>query len=190
MKRQKITTKVCIIGDPKSGKSTFAECGPVVRNSYIYTQSLGLNIFYHGPFVVELEQIVNVNLILWELTLEQTNQSLRRSYMRGASVVFIVCDMGVTVPFSTVVADIEFARLCAPTADIYVVANKLDLNPTYDFSAMEKLAKKLNVILAKTTTSKNHGTEAVYLDAAKRIALQQSGGGKAAAQALHLTPNG
>lgn len=176
MKRQKISAKVCILGDAHSGKSTFANCGPIVRDSYIYTKSMGLNIYYHGPFVVKTYQPVNVNLLLWELTSPQSNASLRHAYLRGCAAVFILCDMSVAAPFANAVGYIEAVRKSSPAAHIYLVANKLDLVPEYDFSSMEKFAVEMNISPAQVSTITGQGAEPLYLDVAQRIALRPTVG--------------
>ena len=81
--------------------------------------------------------------------------------------------MGVARPFAHALADIELTRENAPNASIYLVANKMDLVPDYDFSWIEDLAAREHVSLAKAVARTNQGIEPLYLDVAQRLAAKR-----------------
>jgi small GTP-binding protein len=122
-----ISKKVCLLGDFAVGKTSLAR--RFVYNLFDdrYLSTIGVKVSRKSVHIPRGEEVLEINLLIWDLAGSDEFDQARRSYLRGAAGALLVCD--VTRP-QTLAGLQNYARELLetnPDARFVVAANKCDL---------------------------------------------------------------
>jgi small GTP-binding protein len=118
-----ISKKVILVGNINVGKTSMVNQFVHHRFSEQYISTIGVRI--------DKKQIVvkdhTLNLIIWDLAGESSQQNTPQSYFLGAGGIIYVVDLSAPPTFLNMNNDLEFLKLKLPTIPIIIAANKADL---------------------------------------------------------------
>jgi hypothetical protein len=125
--------KVCMIGASAVGKTSLVARFVSSVFSERYVTTIGVRI--HARRVQLGERVVD--LIIWDLSGEDEFQSVRPSYLRGASGYLVVIDGTRRETVDTAISLQERARKTVGNAPFIAVLNKTDLAASWDLGDEE-----------------------------------------------------
>jgi small GTP-binding protein len=127
MQTSTLSRKICLLGDFAVGKTSLVRrfVHDLFDDKYIST--IGVKVSSKKVVVPRSDELVELNLVIWDLAGSEEFSAMRASYLRGASGALMVCDL--TRP-STLHSLNGYARdlwAVSPDARVIFAANKHDL---------------------------------------------------------------
>jgi len=122
-----ISKKVCLLGEFAVGKTSLVRrfVYDVFDDKYIST--IGVKVSRKTVVVPHEDDLIDLNMMLWDLAGSQAYSRVRASYYRGAAGAVLVCDLtraetlAGLLPYAQ-----DLAQVC-PKARFVVAGNKNDL---------------------------------------------------------------
>lgn len=161
--------KIIFVGDVAVGKTSII--ARIIDNPFSdkYIQSIGVdfcskNIRYRGK---------NVKLQIWDTAGQEKYKSLIPSYIRNASIVFLVYDISNRESFDNVANWIQFIRKIENSL-IVLVGNKLDLsNKEVNIEEGEDYAKKEGLQFYEISAKTNQGIKTMFYSVVAELPIFQ-----------------
>ncbi len=166
-----IKKKICLIGAFAVGKTSLVQQYMHSIFSEKYHTTVGVKIDKKSISVDDQ----SVDLIIWDLHGEDDFQSVRMSYLRGASGCLYVVD-GTRRATLDVALDLRArAQLSIGAVPSIMAINKCDLKTQWeiDDQMMETLRQK-NFHIIRTSAKTGHRVEAAFLELASRMLKEPS----------------
>ena len=149
--------KIIFVGDPAVGKTTII--GRIMDNPFneVYEPSIGVdfmskNIKFRGQ---------NVKLQMWDTAGQEKFRGLIPSYVRNASIVFVVYDISVKTSFDNIPKWINFIKTIENTT-LVLCGNKIDLNREVNKEEGEELAKKEGIQFFEVSAKTNENIKNMF----------------------------
>ncbi len=152
-----LSKKVCLLGDYGVGKTSLVR--RFVYNLFEdkYLSTIGVKVSRKVIALAHGSDIVELTLMLWDLAGSEEFDSVRASYLRGATGAIVVCDL--TRP-ATLGAASKYAaelRLMNSAARLVIAANKGDLTDKHQLTAEQIRAQAAALHAAHYLTSAKTG---------------------------------
>lgn len=164
-----ISKKVILTGSFGVGKTSLFNRFILGQFSEKYLTTVGVKISKKS-LVIDNEEI---NLMLWDIAGEVSQDKVPASYFLGASGIIYVTDLSRPLTFKNMVNDIKLLKELLPDGIVRVVANKADLVTHEQIAEIAaSLTEPWNII---TSAKTGENVESLFEDLAKElIALHKS----------------
>jgi len=122
-----ISKKVCLLGDFAVGKTSLVR--RFIYNLFDdrYLSTIGVKVSRKTLNVSRGEEMLEVNLMLWDLAGGDGFNQARKSYLRGADGALLVCDLTRPQTLSSLQGYASVLLQMNPEARFAVAGNKRDL---------------------------------------------------------------
>jgi small GTP-binding protein len=122
-----VSKKVCLLGDFAVGKTSLVRrfIYDLFEDKYIST--IGVKVSRKVVAVPLEGEVVEVNLMLWDLAGSEEFDRVRASYLRGSSGAVLVCDLTRPDTLESLQRYVQELHTISPGACLVVAANKCDL---------------------------------------------------------------
>ncbi len=133
----KMARKVVVIGDPAVGKTSLIKrfVQDVFDDRYLNT--IGANVMKKelGVNRPDTGEIVDLKLILWDIAGQESFETVKKAYYRGASGAIVVCDMTRKETMEHMHKWIENLFDVSEVVPMVIICNKSDLAEDAQFNA-------------------------------------------------------
>lgn len=146
--------KICMLGAFAVGKTSLVQRFVNTIFSDAYQTTVGVNIEKKEVFVGEKR----MDLIIWDLHGEDDFQSVRMSYLRGASGCIYVADGTRKTTLNIVYSLYEKANEAIGRVPVVFLVNKYDLKESWEVTpeALQELQKRGNPIFETSAKTGMH----------------------------------
>ena len=150
-----IRYKVVFIGNPTAGKTSLLN--RICNNKFLpnYDSTIGVDFFTKTIFFNE----TIFKLQLWDSAGQEKYRSLIPSYIRGASIIFLVYDLNHHESFDAISNWLGFVNQYTnkDQAKLILIGNKKDLERKVAYNEGETLAKKEGMLFFETSAKTGEG---------------------------------
>ncbi len=161
--------KIVILGDYAVGKTSLVRAFVEKKFSEDYIPSIGVNLYVKEVLLEHQGKKLKVTLTMWDIAGQKMFKSMLPAYHLGANGVFFVADLTRPESFDNLTGwhkDLT-KNISAPLPTI-LLANKSDLDPVVDDTAVAQTVKKVGASAFFKTSAK---TGDKVQDAFKTLAL-------------------
>jgi small GTP-binding protein len=132
----KMARKVVVIGDPAVGKTSLIKrfVQDVFDDRYLNTIGAKVMKKELGVNRPDTGEIVDLKLILWDIAGQETFDSVKKAYYRGASGAIVVCDQTRRETMADMHRWIENLFDVSEVVPMVIICNKNDLSEEVQFS--------------------------------------------------------
>ncbi|UCC92846.1 MAG: GTP-binding protein [Thermoplasmata archaeon] len=132
----KMARKVVVIGDPAVGKTSLIKrfVQDVFDDRYLNTIGAKVMKKELGVNRPDTGEIVDLKLILWDIAGQETFDSVKKAYYRGASGAIVVCDLTREETMKDMHRWIENLFDVSEVVPMVIICNKSDLAEEVKFS--------------------------------------------------------
>lgn len=122
-----LSKKIVLLGDLAVGKTSLVR--RFIYNLFEdkYLSTIGVKVSRKVVAVPRREEVVELTLMLWDLAGSEEFDSVRTSYLRGASGGLAVCDLTRPATLDNLYRYVQELHTANPEACLLVVGNKADL---------------------------------------------------------------
>ena len=122
-----ISKKVCLLGDFAVGKTSLVR--RFVYNLFDdrYLSTIGVKVSRRTVDVPRRDEILELNMMIWDLAGGDEFTQARKSYLRGAAGAILVCDVTRPETLASLRSYANDLLQMSPEARFVVAANKCDL---------------------------------------------------------------
>lgn len=155
----KISKKMCMVGDFSVGKTSLIRRFVERQFSDQYLSTVGVKISRKAVDLpnVKPEEIVNLQLLIWDIEGHTKFKAIAPSYLQGASGVILVADLSRQETIERLIEHLNLFLSVNPKGEVIVALNKADL-------VSEKDRENLNNCVPKPVIEKAMG---IYQTSAK-----------------------
>ncbi|TVU52261.1 MAG: GTP-binding protein [Arthrospira sp. PLM2.Bin9] len=136
----KISKKMCMVGDFSVGKTSLIRRFVDGQFSDQYLSTVGVKISRKAVDLpnVKPEEIVNLQLLIWDIEGHTKFKAIAPSYLQGAGGVILVADLSRQETIERLIEHLNLFLSVNPKGEVIVALNKADLVAEKD---LEKLTK-------------------------------------------------
>ena len=173
--REKLTTKVCLVGDSSVGKTSLIRRYVFDDFDDRYISTLGTKVTkreLNVPFP-EMDLEIDVKLLIFDIIGEKGFRALlREAYFQGANGIMAVCDVTRGETLESLDGWIDNAYGVTGKVPLHVLANKSDLEDSVVISEREvnQLSRAFDSSFDYTSAKTGDNVERVFELVAKRLA--------------------
>ena len=166
-----VSKKVCLLGDFAVGKTSLVRRFVYSRFDDKYISTIGVKVSRKTIAVPSGGQVVELNILLWDLASIAGQVDLRASYLRGAAGAILVGDVTRPDTFAHLAGYARQLVDVNPAARFVIAANKADLlDPAPTAGAgIEQAALHLDAPLLFTSARDGREVDALFRRMADRI---------------------
>jgi Ras-related protein Rab-6A len=150
-----IRYKVVFIGNPTAGKTSLLN--RICNDKFLpnYDSTIGVDFFTKTIFFNE----TIFKLQLWDSAGQEKYRSLIPSYIRGASIIFLVYDLNHHESFDAIINWLGFVNQYTnkDQVKLILIGNKKDLERKVTYNEGEALAKKEGMLFFETSAKTGEG---------------------------------
>ena len=135
----KMARKVVVIGDPAVGKTSLIKrwVQDVFDDRYLNTIGAKVMKKELGVTRPDTGEIVDLKLILWDIAGQETFDSVKKAYYRGASGAIVICDVTRRDTMEHMHRWIENLFDVSDVIPMVIIINKIDRDSEFTFSEEE-----------------------------------------------------
>ena len=167
-----ISKKVCLLGDFAVGKTSLVRrfVYDLFDDSYIST--IGVKVSRKSVLVPRAGDIVELVMMLWDLSGNNGFHEVRTSYLRGSAGAVLVCDLTRPETLDSLSAYVSDLFEVSPGAQLIIAANKCDLTDQRQLTAaqLEGAAARFNAAVYLTSAKTGDDVEAFFQHLARLLA--------------------
>ncbi len=123
--------KVCLLGDFAVGKTSLVRRFVYNRFDDKYISTIGVKVSRKVVAVPASGQVVELTMMLWDMSDSEELDAVRTSYLRGAAGAVLVCDLTRPETLERLLAYAEAVQKIKPDTRFVLAANKCDLVGEY-----------------------------------------------------------
>ncbi len=169
----KMAKKIVIIGDPAVGKTSLIKryVQDVFDDRYLNT--IGAKVMKKGVSVNRPDsgELVDLKMILWDIAGQESFNTVKKAYYRGASGAIVVCDITRRETMQDMHRWIENLFDVSDVIPMVIVINKIDLEDEAQFSMEDVVGEyaPYGSVVYTTSASTGHNVELIFHELGKRI---------------------
>ncbi len=167
-----ISKKICLLGDSAVGKTSLVRRFVYSLFSDKYISTLGVKVSHKAVTVPgSNNDIVEVKIMLWDLSGNEQPNPARASYLRGASGAVLVCDLTRPKTLDNLHTYAHDLLNISPTAQLILAANKCDLIDQQQLTPVqiETVAAALNTPFYLTSAKLDEQVETIFRHLARML---------------------
>lgn len=166
MRGKRVTKKICMLGDFAVGKTSLIRRYVLDEFDDRYITTLGTKISKKDMNVMDC----SLTFQIWDIIGNVKYNKLQAQYYRGSDGAFIIFDITRKDTFDNVKRWAEMFQKVSPNSKLVLIANKIDLEPTYDFQGMmDVVGGELDASLFTTSAKNGEHVEGAFKTLAERI---------------------
>jgi len=159
-----ISQKICLLGDFAVGKTSLVR--RFVYNLFDdrYISTIGVKVSRKTVALAHDDDIVELNMMLWDLAGSEEFSQVRASYLRGAAGAVLVCDLTRPTTLGRVGAYADDLLAVNPEARFVLAANKRDLTDEQQLTEeqIKAAAADLGAAYHLTSAKMGDGVETLF----------------------------
>lgn len=132
-----LSKKVCLLGDFAVGKTSLVRRFVYDLFDDKYLSTIGVKVSRKVIVLPRQNDIVELTLMLWDLSGSEEFNTVRISYLRGATGAILVCDLTRPATLDVMPAYLAELRYVNPTAAFVLAANKADLVERHELTEVQ-----------------------------------------------------
>ncbi len=149
--------KVCLLGDFAVGKTSLVRRFVYDLFDDKYLSTIGVKVSRKVIVLPRQNDIVELTLMLWDLTGSEEFNTVRISYLRGATGAILVCDLTRPATLDVMPAYLAELRHVNPTAAFVLAANKADLVERHELTEAQVAQRAADLGIPYFITSAKTG---------------------------------
>ena len=159
-----INKKVCLLGDFGVGKTSLVRRFVYERFEDKYLSTIGVKVSRKTMNLPYQDKLIDLSIILWDLAGSEEFNSIRASYLRGASGILLVCDLTRPETLYHLPAYLDDMGKVCPVADVILAANKSDLidEQRLSTSDIEAFISGFNFPYYLTSAKSGDGVDTIF----------------------------
>jgi len=162
----RILKKICMLGDFAVGKTSMIRRYVLDEFDDRYITTLGTKITKKNLKIDGRD----LTFQIWDIVGNVKFSKIQAQYYLGSDGAFIIFDVTRRDTFDNITKWADMFLEVAPKAKLLLIANKADLDATYDFQVMmEEVAKKYNASFCTTSAKTGERVEAAFSTLGKSI---------------------
>ena len=169
----KMAKKVVVIGDGAVGKTSLIKrfVQDVFDDRYLNTIGAKVMKKEVGVNRPDTGEIVDLKLILWDIAGQETFNTVKKAYYRGASGAIVVCDVTRRDTMDNLHRWIENLFDVSDVIPMVIIVNKIDLEGEIQFNAedVEREYAPYNAGVFKTSAKTGENVEMIFHELGKLI---------------------
>jgi len=141
-----ISKKVCMLGEFAVGKTSLVKRFVFDRFDEKYMSTIGVKVSRKSIVIPRDDEVIDLNMMLWDLAGSEEFSHVRASYLRGATGAILVCDLTRSGTLFALHQYAEDLRTVNRDVSLVVAANKVDLETgrEVDDDQIAAMAERLN----------------------------------------------
>lgn len=165
-KKTRMLKKICMLGSFAVGKTSMIRRYVFDDFDDRYITTLGTKI---TKKVIELEKY-ELTFQIWDIIGNINYHKIQAQYYLGSEGAFIIFDVTRKDTFDDVMNWTDAFLKVAPKAKLILIANKVDLEPTFDFEgAMNDLASVYGAYTCATSAKTGEKVEDAFMTLAEEV---------------------
>jgi small GTP-binding protein len=166
-----LSKKICLLGDFAVGKSSLMRRFVYDRFDEKYMSTIGVKVSRKTIMVARENDVVELNMLLWDLAGSEEFSPVRASYLGGAEGAIVVCDLTRIETLRHLDLYLQEFYAVRASARVVVAANKWDLSDQHVFDAEDLVvtADKYDVPYYLTSAKEGDGVDVMFRALAKSL---------------------
>ena len=159
-----LSKKICLLGDFAVGKSSLMRRFVYDRFDEKYMSTIGVKVSRKTIMVARENDVVELNMLLWDLAGSEEFTPVRASYLGGAEGAIVVCDLTRMETLGHIDGYLQEFHTLRPNARVVLAANKWDLSEQHVFDAEDvaATAEKYRVPYFLTSAKEGHDVDVLF----------------------------
>ena len=155
-----IKQKVVFIGNSTTGKTSLLN--RIYSDKFQTDNEPTIGVDFFTKTVLYNEKIFKVQL--WDTSGQEKYRSLIPSYIRGASIIFIIYDLNNYDSFDSIISWLDFAyqNTDIEKAKLILVGNKKDLERKVSYDEGKNFAKEKGLLFFETSAKTGEGVKDMF----------------------------
>ena len=139
-----LSKKVCLLGDFAVGKTSLVKRFVYDLFDDKYISTIGVKVSRKTIHVPHQEQVIELNMMLWDLASGEDFNRMQAAYLRGTAGALMVCDLSRPETLDHLDTYLLPLQQANPAACIVLAANKSDLLPQLSSAEQDALHSRLD----------------------------------------------
>ena len=158
MPQSKYILKLCLLGDGAVGKTSLV--GRFVHDVFDdkYLMSFGTKVSKKSLTVDDSD----VDLMVWDILGQKTNESLHAAYYKGSVGALAVCDYTRPGTMDSLSSWVRSFREVADNMPVVILGNKADLDKQYSLAELTSFSASLGCEVLETSAKTGQNVEAAF----------------------------
>jgi small GTP-binding protein len=165
MAPRKYILKVCLLGDGAVGKTSLIRRYVFDAFDDKYLVSFGTKVSKKLVPVDDAE----VDLMIWDILGQRTNESLHAAYYRGAAGALAVCDYTRPSTMDSLSSWITSFRSVVGDTPVFILANKNDLEKQFTFTDLKAFGDSLSCDVMETSARTGENVEVAFSAISRKL---------------------
>lgn len=157
--------KLCLLGDGAVGKTSLVRRFVFDVFDDKYLMSFGTKVSKKSLMVGE----VNLDLMIWDILGQKSQESLHAAYYRGAAGALAVCDFTRPETMKNLRGWLDSFRSVAGDMPVMILGNKADLERTFTTAELETFAKEVGCRYVETSAKTGLNVESAFQEIGKAL---------------------
>lgn len=159
-----LSKKICLLGDFAVGKSSLMRRFVYDRFDDSYMSTIGVKVSRKTIMTARDADIVELNMMIWDLAGSEEFSPVRASYLGGAAGAVVICDFTRPKTLQHLNVYVEDFQSIRPGAQILLAANKCDLTDerAFDERAIATVAQAMGLEYYLTSAKEGDEVEAMF----------------------------
>ncbi len=169
MIEQKISIKLCLLGEPGVGKTSLLYRFITSKFRENYKSTLGVNLLKKE---IPISNSIMINTHIWDLGGQESFRSLRDVYLNGSNGALIIFDITDEISFNKIPEWIDSYRDSGGNNNnALIIGNKIDLTDQFEIKKKKAidLSKKYQINLMFTSAKLGNNVEEAFIDLTNKI---------------------
>lgn len=161
---KEISKKICLLGTFAVGKTSLVQRFTYNRFDEKYLGTLGVKVSQKSVILSTADELLKLNLMLWDIDGRSDWNSVRGSYLRGAAGAMLVCDLTRAQTLDDLLNFVNALHSVNTACKLVVVGNKADLDDQLEVTneQLEQVATRLATTCYITSAKTGDGVEQAF----------------------------
>jgi len=161
----KYILKLCLLGDGAVGKTSLVRRFVFDVFDDKYLMSFGTKVVKKSVKVGEAD----LNLVIWDILGQKTQDALHAAYYKGASGALAVCDFTRPETMKNLRSWLGNFRAVVGNMPIIILGNKSDLEKTFSNAELKAFSKDVGCDMFETSAKTGLNVEAAFTAMGKKL---------------------
>jgi len=157
--------KLCLLGDGAVGKTSLVRRFVFDVFDDKYLMSFGTKVSKKSLKVGE----ANLDLMIWDILGQKSQESLHAAYYRGASGALAVCDFTRPETMRNLREWLDSFRSVVGDMPVIILGNKMDLEKAFTSVELEAFAKEVGCRSLETSAKTGLNVESAFQELGKTV---------------------
>ncbi len=161
----KYIVKLCLLGDGAVGKTSLVRRFVFDVFDDKYLMSFGTKVVKK---TIEMDD-TELNLLIWDILGQRTQDSLHAAYYRGAVGAIAVCDFTRPDTMKNLAAWLGSFRTVVGDVPVLILGNKSDLDKRFTLAELEEFGRSVGCDVIETSAKTGMNVESSFAELGKKL---------------------